>query len=100
MHTKRAVCDKIADIIEGPRDNDYGDFAENMEHTAALFTAYLWTQLKTPITSVQACDIISLIKFARTRTTPLEGDHHLDKGGYAVGAFLCSEAEEARNSKK
>lgn len=73
-------------LMATDRNTKYGDFIENHEHIAALWSAYL----RTPISAEQCALMMALVKVARTRTSPQETDHYIDAAAYIAGAGRCA----------
>lgn len=69
-------------LMAEDRGEKYGDFRENHEHIAALWSAYLQHE----ITSDQCSLMMLLVKVARTRTSPEVLDHYVDGAAYIAGA--------------
>ena len=77
-----SILDEAKELMATDRGRDYGDFRENHEHIAALWSAYL----RIPIRADQAAIMQSLVKIARTRTSPAKRDNYTDSTAYIAGA--------------
>lgn len=74
----------------GPREATYGSMVDNMEKTAALWSAYLGV----PITGAQVAICMALVKVARLRTSPTHMDSHDDAAAYIAMAYECAVQSE------
>lgn len=79
------ILKKAADIIEA-RGSTHGDFRENFEMCAELWTAYL----RMPIAPAQVGVMMALLKFSRDQCGDGEPEHLLDAVGYAALAGAVS----------
>lgn len=78
----REILDEAKRLMAEERGRKYGDFRENHEHIAALWSAFLGIEIRAD----QAALMVALIKIARTRTSPDEPDHYIDAAAYLAGA--------------
>lgn len=75
------ILDEAKRLTMGDREQVYGNVIDNMNHIAALWTAYLG--LLKPITGSQVGVMMTLLKFARTRDTA-HSDSFVDAAAYAA----------------
>jgi len=69
----------------------YGHPADNLQHTAMLFSAYL----QTPIHDYQVAGLMVLLKLARTSQSAQQIDTWVDMASYAaLGGQLATEENE------
>ena len=75
MPTK--TLNKAIEVIEA-RDKTHGDFRENFEHCAAMWSAYLGTD----IAPAQVGIMMAMLKISRDEVGGKHPDHLLDAVGY------------------
>lgn len=75
-------------LTHGPRDGLYGTPALNHQRIAALWSAYLETE----ITPEQAATCMALLKIARSIASS-EADHFIDGAAYLAIAYECTQIE-------
>lgn len=84
LKERRGVMQNIEqearEIIYGDREKTYGHPAKNIEHIAALWSAYT----STTITADQVCDMMVLLKLARLKNNPTHRDSLVDMIGYTL----------------
>ena len=74
-------------LINGDRQNDYGEAHESFEAIASMWGAYLGTHIE----GRDVCHMMALLKLARLRNGPHD-DSSVDACGYlALGAELSDE---------
>ena len=72
-------------LINGDRQEDYGEAHESFEAIARMWSAYLGTNLE----GRDVCNLMALLKLARLRNGPHD-DSSVDACGYlALGAELA-----------
>jgi len=71
--------------IVGNRDDTHGEPVENHQRIAALWSAYLGTD----ITAEEVAGAMVLVKLARTQSGGYDRDHYVDVAGYAEIADQC-----------
>lgn len=73
-----AVLDEAASIINGDRDDTHGAPERSFPVIAKLWSAYLGR----PVTALDVCQMMTLLKIGRARAgTPIR-DHFVDAAGY------------------
>lgn len=77
-------------LVNNDRGNAYGDFDENMNRTAALWSAVIGT----PITGIQVAQMMACFKIDRMRYT-YKQDNYTD----AIGYLLIADNMQAAESK-
>lgn len=88
----RTVLQKADLIINGPRNEAYGDPRLNHQRIADLWSTYLGV----PVTWVQAIHMMILLKVARLMQTPMHEDSVMDIIGYAA-LFDLQERRDREN---
>ena len=84
-------------IINGKRNNDYGDPVEDFTTTAALWQTYLARicarRGELSLLPHDVAAMMVLLKMARLTWTPEEKDHWMDAIGYAALGWECETRE-------
>jgi len=85
MSNKRTeILEAAATLINGDRQDDYGDAAESFQCIAEMWSAYLGVA----VSGRDVCNMMALLKIARLRNGPHE-DSSVDGAGYlALGAEI------------
>lgn len=85
MSNKRTqVLETATALINGDRQEDYGDAIKSFQCIAEMWTAYLGAH----VTRGDVCNMMALLKIARLRNGPHE-DSSVDGAGYlALGAEI------------
>ena len=79
------ILDKATHLIIGERADQHGDFIENHENIAKLWSSYLGV----PITAHDVALMMSLLKIARTKTGAHNPDDYIDAINYiAIAAGI------------
>jgi len=74
------VLDEAKVIIEGDREQTYGDPSVNLRRIAAMWSAHLGMK----VTEDDVCLMMILVKVARLKNTPKHHDSQVDICGYAA----------------
>lgn len=90
MPTPDAMLQAAADTVRA-RGGTHGDWRENMENTAELWSAYL----KQPIAAEQVAVMMVLVKVSRMTCGTLNLDDYDDLLGYGALAAALVYGEEA-----
>ena len=77
-----SVCSEAHKIIHGPRRKNYGHPRVNFTRTAAMVSAFLGDQLRSPLTAEQWGFINILSKVSRSATRLIR-DNLVDISGYS-----------------
>ncbi len=94
MSTQSDLLKEVAEIVGGERSRDYGPPSVNLdERTASLWTTYL--ELIRPnddymnmrLNGVDVCNMMILLKIARTIEDNSVKDNYADIAGYAAAAW-------------
>ncbi len=80
VRTANNIEKEAREIIYADREKTYGHPAKNIEHIAALWSAYT----NTTITADQVCDMMVLLKLARLKNNPTHRDSLVDMIGYTL----------------
>lgn len=83
--TKPSLTTEAEAIIYGDREATYGDPSKNLRAIAAMWSAYLGTE----VTATQVCDMMVLLKVARLKNTPQHRDSMVDIIGYTLLKERC-----------
>ena len=78
------------------RNNTYGPPEDSFERVAALWNADIGNG--SSLTSVDASNMLILLKLARNRENPLHFDNYVDIAGYAACGAECAFKEVKVNS--
>lgn len=88
---------EASSLINGDRNNDYGDPIDDFSTTARLWEVYLRRTMVTRNTDVVMLDphdvsvMMMLLKISRLTESPAKRDHWLDIAGYAGCGWDCIE---------
>jgi hypothetical protein len=82
--TAEKILLKAATLVSGDRQKTHGDKAENHQHIADLWTAYLATKygFTAFLTPLDAALMMNQLKVARTMTGAHNPDDYVDGAGY------------------
>lgn len=87
--TRRQLLEQAADLIDGDRNNTYGDPADDFVRIADLWNVYLRERFDVTL-RLEPADIgllMVLLKVARLMHTPDHADSYVDIAGYAACAY-------------
>lgn len=92
MSEQSELLREVADTVAGARNKDYGSPTINLnERTAALWTTYLRLiediVYKHGLNGVDVCNMMILVKMARTMENMSVKDNYADIAGYAAAAW-------------
>ena len=94
MHLRGKILRDTADIIEGARNQDYGDPFDDFGTTANFWETYITrVVLRRGEMKLEPHDVAAmmmLLKIARLTWTPGVKDHWMDAIGYAALGWECS----------
>lgn len=82
MNDREKCLREACEIVNGARNQTYGDVKDNFQKIANLWSFYL----NTPVTSIDVAMMMVLLKTARVSTGPLHLDNYVDVAGYAACA--------------
>ena len=89
MNTRSQVLDEAKKLINGPREEEYGNPEKSFGKTANMWSAYLGYA----VSARDVCNMMALLKLAR-----LSHGVHLDSSVDAAGYLaLGAEVAEVRN---
>jgi hypothetical protein len=83
----RSVPEQASEVLADRAS--HGGAIENHRHIAALWSAYLGTE----VTARNVADMMVLVKMSRASTGQVIEDHFIDYCGYAGIAWACAVAE-------
>lgn len=78
---------KVDKLINGERDNTYGSRTRMFSVISEMWEAYLGH----PVTSVDVCNMMALLKIARSSNNVKYEDNYLDAVGYLAIAHELTE---------
>lgn len=92
MSAQSELLNEVADIVSGARNKDYGPPKLNLdERTARLWTAYMRAKediwYSAGFDGVDVCNMMILLKMARTMEDDSVKDNYADMAGYAAAAW-------------
>jgi len=92
MNEQSELLREVADLVAGERNKSYGSpFINLEERTASLWTAYLRANediwYKHGFNGVDVCNMMILLKMARTMQNITTKDNYADMAGYAAAAW-------------
>lgn len=91
-----SVLEEAGRVVEGPRQGDYGHPYESFRRIANLWTAFLDTDLKKPLTEDDVAQMMMLLKQSRLKNTPGHRDSMVDIAGWLRGLEMVHEERERR----
>ena len=91
------ILEEAIELINGDRNNDYGDPLDDFSTTASLWQTYLSRTITARDgLNLQAHDVailMSLLKIARMSWSPTKRDHWADLAGYTACGWDCVERQ-------
>lgn len=89
---RRRLLSEAADIVDGDRNDAYGEPEDSFRAIAALWNAYLEAapEPAAPLTPADVGVMMMLMKVARLRHSPGHIDSLRDIAGYAACVYECS----------
>ena len=101
MSIQSDLLKEVSEVVAGARNKDYGPPKVNLDQrTAALWNTYLRTirskyHIDININGIDVCNMMILLKMARTIEDPTVKDNYADIAGYAAAAWEI--VEDRRN---
>lgn len=89
--TKDEILKKALELVTGDRAKTHGNIYDQFQHTADLWTAYLYN---TDRSTISACDVAilnMLQKISRSCNGEINSDDYVDMAGYAAIAGELAE---------
>ena len=84
MNKRTEILETAKHLVNGDRQDDYGDAAESFKAIAEMWSAYLGVD----VSGRDVCNMMALLKIARLRNGPHD-DSSVDGAGYlALGAEI------------
>jgi hypothetical protein len=84
LNKRTEILETAKHLVNGDRQNDYGDATESFQCIAEMWTAYLGAD----VSGRDVCNMMALLKIARLRNGP-QDDSAVDGAGYlALGAEI------------
>jgi hypothetical protein len=90
------MLDEAADLVDGDRNNQYGDPIGDFRATADMWNAYLervWSSGRTSLIPHDVAAMMALLKVSRIGWSAGKADHWVDLAGYAACGLDCVERE-------
>lgn len=81
------------ELVNGDRNNQYGDPIEDFRRTAQLWNAYLGLEKEDTLLPHDVAALMSLLKLSRIRWSPEKEDSWIDLAGYAACGLDCVERQ-------
>lgn len=78
--SRETTLNKALQCVTSDRQNTYGTPEENFSKIAMLWSVYLGVH----ISPVDVCNLMILLKMARTLSSPEHSDNWIDIAGYAA----------------
>ncbi len=72
-------------LVNGVRNNEYGEPTQDFKRTAAMWSTYLGID----VTPADMAAMMCLLKLSRIRWSPEKEDHWMDLAGYAACGWDC-----------
>lgn len=93
MSLQSQLLFEVAEVLSGDRAKAYGPPYVNLhKRTSALWNAYMEVKKGPEIDGVDVCNMMILVKIARTMETVVTKDNYADIAGYAGAAWEISQA--------
>jgi hypothetical protein len=90
MTERREMLYEAAELVDGDRNNQYGDPRQDFQRTANMWTAYLGR----PIAAHDVAAMMVMLKVSRIRWSPGKRDSWVDLAGYAACGWDCARVED------
>jgi hypothetical protein len=92
MSKQSELLKEVAEVLSGERAKAYGSPYVNLhERTAALWEAYMQAIAGRRLSGVDVCNMMILLKIARTMQDISTKDNYSDIAGYAGAAWEVAE---------
>jgi hypothetical protein len=92
MSKQSELLAEVSKVLSGDRARAYGSPIDNLdERTASLWQAYLDVKPSYKINGIDVCNMMILLKIARTIENIHTKDNYADIAGYAGAAWEISE---------
>lgn len=78
--TRDDILVSASDVINGDRQEAYGDPKDNLERTAMLWSAFMGV----PFSGYEVAVCLALVKVSRLASDPLRLDSFIDLAAYAA----------------
>ena len=82
MNDREKCLREACEIVNGARNQAYGNVEDNFDRIASLWSIYL----DTAVTPIDVAMMMVLLKTARVSTGPIHLDNYVDVAGYAACA--------------
>jgi hypothetical protein len=88
MSAQSELLREVADVVAGARNKNYGPPSVNLDdRTAGLWTAYFKAKGNHHIGGIDVCNLMILLKMARTMEDWQHKDNYADMAGYAAAGW-------------
>lgn len=88
------ILDDAHSLTAGDRNATYGHPADDFKKTVGMWNAYLGAALTRPLTELDFCNLMAMVKLSRLEATPGHRDSLVDVAGY----MRCAEMIQERDS--
>lgn len=98
MSNRRSLLNEAADLVDGDRNDQYGDPIDDFSRTAQYWTTYLYSRIRddSDWLGLEPHDVavmMTLLKISRLSWSPEKRDHWADLAGYAACGYDCVERQ-------
>lgn len=89
------VLTEADDLINGDRNNQYGEPNDDFRKTADMWSVYLSSVAKAPVTLLphDVAVLMMMLKISRIAWSPSKQDNWVDLAGYAACGWDCVVSE-------
>lgn len=95
---RTSILEEAIQLINGDRNNDYGDPLDDFKTTASLWQTYLARTIEARghlmLLPHDVAVLMNLLKIARISWSPEKGDHWADIAGYTGCGWDCVQRQE------
>jgi hypothetical protein len=94
-NNRSQVLAEANELINGDRNNQYGEPTDDFRKTADLWSVYLTSVAKAPVTLLphDVAVLMMMLKVSRIAWSPNKRDNWTDLAGYAACGWDCVVAE-------
>ena len=87
LSNRASLLREAESLVDGDRNNQYGDPLQDFQRTAAMWGAYIGVTIAPHDVAVMMC----LLKASRIRWSPTKRDSWADLAGYAACGWDCAQ---------
>jgi len=93
QENRASILAEAAELVNGDRNNQYGDPIQDFRRTADMWNAYLGLKGGDRLLPHDVASMVAMVKLSRIRWSPRKRDHWADLAGYAACGYDCSVRE-------